>query len=850
MKNNIKLNLLTKLQTKYVTVRKMVPLSVKIWDRLLRPFLMNVILSQGRVTNLAWRMKISYRFITWCLSYQRNHGPEATVKWLKASLVALQKGLGNDRMRSLLPLGTNLAYSRLGAGNLPRIIPMQCRGRIKKLDAKEIRFWTGLFNLYRVLQIPSTLKLSTITGPFTGHLLNLGKYFQMAKERNLFALIKGFPHIGEKDRRLVPKKFTLSMAASPSSKVSALGILTDIYLLNKFRPDLWQEMLYYLHDVGTKPNDEILKLMDTGYNLINRLLAYEGKEITGKSGAQYIQHDMLQLKNSLRIHGLNGEGGEGLSQFAIKEEAAGKARLFALIDSITQSILAPLHDYLFKVLEAIPNDGTFNQDESVIRSMAKAQSTGQAFSFDLTAATDRLPAALTAAILESLTGRPIGESWLQMMTNRNFWFNGSKAEKLGISAGPYQYAVGQPMGGLSSWAGLAITHHWIVQIAALQANKGNSWYINYEVLGDDLVIFEADVAREYLKIMADLGTEINLTKSIQSPERPVFEFAKRTVVGNQIVSGISIAQVWAGWKVAGRVANALSFINSNLITSPTLLALSLTRNLLIKGKLATYEIFTQGSSQGAKALSIGSLSLLGVSLQNKVLPLSGVMTALVDPHNEEADFSDEAVGLPLKASLNVNYATSVLREIPEPLWNNMEARTEVFDEYKYELATVILQTALKRAKVLYENVDKYVHQFAMGLIMSPVNLTDPKAGTLRTDLPSELNLLMIQLHNYSEWVLGLQGSKEHPEDIYESLMDICYKQAKTHDRLVSHEEALAWLDKVEKLEFKLRLPEKVAPGKTVHETAPILTVLRNMDPNRNIKATYTIVPKFTEYLSC
>nr|UIW13860.1 MAG: RNA-dependent RNA polymerase [Rhizoctonia solani mitovirus 78] len=844
---NLKLRLLSKLQTKYVNVRKMMPLSVKIWDRLLRPFLMNTILSQGRVTNLAWRMKISYRFIQWLLSYQRHHGAEATVKWLKASLVALQKGLGNDRMSSLQPLGTALAYSRLSGGNLSRIIPRQCRGRIRKLDVKEIRFWTGLFNLYRVLQIPSILKLETITAPFTGHILNMEFYFSLVKQRNLFALLEGFDVV--RQRSLVPKKFTLSMAASPSSKVSALGILTDIYLLNKFRPDLWQEMLYYLHAVGCKADGEILKLMDTGYHLITQIVEWNGKEIIGKSGNKYFQSDFLQLKNSLRAHGLAASEGEGLSQFAIKDEAAGKARLFALIDSVTQSILAPLHDYLFALLRVIPNDGTFDQEASVRRSSKKAIMTGQAFSFDLTAATDRLPAALTAVILDSVTGKEISESWLRLMTDRNFFFNGQVAERKGIPAGPYRYAVGQPMGGLSSWAGLAITHHWIVQVAAINANKGHSWYLNYEILGDDLVIFEADVAKEYLKIMADLGCEINLTKSIQSPNRPVFEFAKRTVVASQIVSGISIAQVWAGWKVSGRVANALSFINTGLITSPTLLALSLTRSMLINGALATKEIFTKSSRSAANALSIGSLSLLGIAHSKELLSLSGVMTALVNPHNSEADFSDEAVGLPLVASLNVNYDIFVKSQIPDPLWSNMDARTEVYDEYKYELATVILQTALKRAKLLYENVDKYVHKFAMGLIVGPHNLTDPKEGVLRTDLPSELRLLMIQLHNYAEWLLGLQMTSEHPEDIYESLYDLAYKHAKSHDRLVSHKDALAWLDKVEQLEFKLKLPEKVVPGKTVHETAPILGFLRNMDPNRNVKATYTQMPRFTEYLT-
>lgn len=94
--------------------------------------------------------------------------------------------------------------------------------------------------------------------------------------------------------------------------------------------------------------------------------------------------------------------GNGLSQFAIKEEAAGKVRVFALIDSISQSVLRPVHDSLFSLIKLIPNDGTFDQDASVARSIEKAQKFGCAYSFDLSSATDRLPRSLTGQILENI----------------------------------------------------------------------------------------------------------------------------------------------------------------------------------------------------------------------------------------------------------------------------------------------------------------------------------------------------------------------------------------------------------------------------------------------------------------
>jgi hypothetical protein len=89
-------------------------------------------------------------------------------------------------------------------------------------------------------------------------------------------------------------------------------------------------------------------------------------------------------------------------QFATKHEAAGKIRVFALVDSVTQSVMKPLHLAIFDLLRRLPNDGTFDQDAAVLRCSEKAIRYNQAFSFDLSAATDRLPVTLTGQIFEGL----------------------------------------------------------------------------------------------------------------------------------------------------------------------------------------------------------------------------------------------------------------------------------------------------------------------------------------------------------------------------------------------------------------------------------------------------------------
>lgn len=110
------------------------------------------------------------------------------------------------------------------------------------------------------------------------------------------------------------------------------------------------------------------------------------------------------------------------------------------------------------------------------------------------------------------------------------------------------------MGALSSWAMLAVTHHMIVQLAYQNSNLNRGlfgpegpegkwrldafWYDNYELLGDDIVIFDEAVATEYLKIMEKLGVGINLQKSVIAVN-PTFEFAKVTGMNGLDVSALS-----------------------------------------------------------------------------------------------------------------------------------------------------------------------------------------------------------------------------------------------------------------------------------------------------------------------
>lgn len=79
------------------------------------------------------------------------------------------------------------------------------------------------------------------------------------------------------------------------------------------------------------------------------------------------------------------------------------------------------------------------------------------------------------------------------------------------------------MGAYSSFAMLALTHHVIVRVAAIQTSTNPNTLL-YAVLGDDGAMSHSRVAKRYISIFQDLGMEINPVKGFDGT---VLEFAKQ-----------------------------------------------------------------------------------------------------------------------------------------------------------------------------------------------------------------------------------------------------------------------------------------------------------------------------------
>jgi hypothetical protein len=104
-----------------------------------------------------------------------------------------------------------------------------------------------------------------------------------------------------------------------------------------------------------------------------------------------------------------------------------------------------------------------------------------------------------------------------------------------------QYETGQPMGAYTSWAVFTLCHHLLVQYAARKVFKTNKFFLDYKILGDDIVIYDERVASHYKELCSNLGVNISDDKSIVS--QTTLEFAKRDFHNGIEFSPISIGSI-------------------------------------------------------------------------------------------------------------------------------------------------------------------------------------------------------------------------------------------------------------------------------------------------------------------
>lgn len=483
--------------------------------------------------------KFLFNFAKTCHKIGSTQGPEGLVKFLKAAGVSLQQALGGHLERDAAKLGARISRTRSG---LPRFIPVTYREMIRQGDPRAIRLSLTLINIFRVIEYPGTLKLETITAASTANesltrfLTGLIPLFVKLFVKSQISLKALHRKVETFARDSVQPMFKGGPGAPGHVGLWNTHPRVLVYaLMGLYRSKtLWEA---FMNIVAHSSNQAVQNLIDICLSL--RFIA--GPYDRERGG-------MTRRPTILNL------GLRTLGKLSTKEEAAGKVRVFAMVDAWTQWVLAPYHHAIFWLLRGIPMDGTFNQTAPLKR----VKAVRGLWSLDLSAATDRLPISIQKSLLGAIFGREWAASWAHLLVGRTYAlrldenqpFMPPKGMKLGIHK--LKYTVGQPMGALSSWASLAITHHFLVQCSAWRAGFPK-WklYTNYAVLGDDVVIGDHRVSTQYLEIMASLGVGVNTSKSLLSKTGTALEFAKRTIVNGTDVSPIAFKEFFAATRNIG-----------------------------------------------------------------------------------------------------------------------------------------------------------------------------------------------------------------------------------------------------------------------------------------------------------
>jgi len=87
-----------------------------------------------------------------------------------------------------------------------------------------------------------------------------------------------------------------------------------------------------------------------------------------------------------------------------------------------------------------------DQDASFQRCTEKATKFNCCYGYDLSAATDRLPIDVQVSILATLIGEKAAIAWKGLLVSRSYLYKDPDTKQIN----QVQYAVGQPMGALSS----------------------------------------------------------------------------------------------------------------------------------------------------------------------------------------------------------------------------------------------------------------------------------------------------------------------------------------------------------------------------------------------------------------
>jgi len=352
---------------------------------------------------------------------------------------------------------------------------------IRNNSILEIRYCLSLLYSLRRFNLPLDPDLETVTSPFKGQYYEwIFKYLPGFSK----AVVKRLPRrLKNGNKLLFPswEGFHLTTNSGPTGNQALVSCLQDLVNIPK--------------------------------SLANSILNFGGTELSDKMDLCYRHLSELSVIMNQPLKGNNTT----FRRLVAIPDSEGKTRLIAIGDYWSQTCLKPFHSYLNTVLRSIPQDQTFNQGEGLKELPFSSDRTY--YSFDLTAFTDRLPIKILVGFLTHNFGLSKALAWYDILNGYDFEYKDPKGFHNNI-----RYNVGNPMGFYTSWPLTTLCHHFLIYVCCQEINI--SWYkANYKLLGDDIIIFDDDLASKYMEIISLIGMDIQFQKSHIG--NSLFEFAKR-----------------------------------------------------------------------------------------------------------------------------------------------------------------------------------------------------------------------------------------------------------------------------------------------------------------------------------
>lgn len=491
-----------------------------------------------------------YEALRRCLE---NRGVKDTLRYVKDSRLCVTRYLSGSPIKTLN--GIQLCKSKAPG------FPVWLRDLHYLTDSTSgIRVLLTLLTALRGVTLPKQLNTDPITSPYKGKPLET--VISKAHHKRVMDWI--LPEGSRK--RCEFKKFHMSAKAGPAGPAAASAI-KDLFTLPK---PLIDDIIIL---GGSKIKSEISTLLKedpTGPCLAKRdfLVIDSLTSLLQASNKGHLPSDDKSLERVLnQIPDLVAPYEESsdtveysapeFRKLSVVQDKEGKSRVIAILDYWSQTVLKPLHDHLMRVLSKLEQDCTFNQG-SFLSKLPAMDGTRMFHSLDLSSATDRMPIKLQELVLQGILSKERSESWRNILVQWPYAVpalgdsennksmspgRGSKPPQGSHNLQHIKYAVGQPMGAYSSWPAMALTHHYLVKMAALQVNKLD--FKGYAILGDDIVIADSDVATEYRTLLMNLGMDISEHKTHSSVN--CYEFAKRWIYKGSEITPFSIAGLMETW---------------------------------------------------------------------------------------------------------------------------------------------------------------------------------------------------------------------------------------------------------------------------------------------------------------